>query len=109
MAWRLVPFCLLLLLSTGCARALHVASEPSPVYRLAIANDTDQEMVVTYHDGQRQGLLGAVPAGRSDTFVVATPASAAVTITARNAAGTRTLGPFSVQLAPGETVTLRLR
>jgi hypothetical protein len=95
--------------TSGCTRAIQVGSEPAPVYRLVVANDLPEAMIVAYNDGRGDRTLGSVPAGRSDTFVVAGSASPAITVTARNAQGSRTAGPFSVQLVPGSQVTVRLR
>lgn len=95
--------------SFACARAMDVGSDPRPVYRLTVDNRLAEPMIVSYADTRGQALLGTVPAARSEFFTIASPASATVTVTARNAAGTRTAGPYQVQLIAGETVTVQLR
>jgi hypothetical protein len=100
--------CALLTLS-ACARAMQVGSEPTPVYRIVVTNQTSETLIVGYNDGRGESIFGAVPANSSDTFVVARPADLAITVTARNAAGTRTIGPLSVQLRAGESVPVHLR
>jgi hypothetical protein len=100
--------CVLLTLS-ACARAMQVGSEPTPVYRVVVTNETGETMIVGYNDGRGDSTFGAVPANSTDTFVVARPADTSITVTARNAAGTRTIGPLSVQLRAGESVPVRLR
>jgi hypothetical protein len=93
----------------GCARAISVGSEASPVYRLTVANDMPEAMIVSYNDGRGDRMLGSVPAGRSDAFVVSGAASTDITISARNAQGTRAFGPVPVRLVLGDVVTVRLR
>lgn len=102
-------FALIVILLAGCVRALDVGSEPGPVYRLTVANDLTEEIIVSTGDAQGASLLGAVPAGRSETFVIAGARSAEISVTARNATGTRTVGPLPVMLSLGQTVTIRLR
>jgi hypothetical protein len=92
----------------GCARPLSVGSEPSPTYRIAVSNTMPDEMIVSYNDGRGPRLLGAVPAGRVETFVVGGAASPGITISARDSTGTRTFGPAPVQLLLGETVHVRI-
>ncbi|HSJ23442.1 MAG TPA: hypothetical protein VK929_02080 [Longimicrobiales bacterium] len=108
-AIRVPAYLALTVLLAGCVRALDVGSEPSPVYRLTVANDLAEEMIVSTSDSQGTSLLGAVPPGRAETFVVAGTRGAAISVTARNATGSRTVGPLQVTLALGETVTVRLR
>jgi hypothetical protein len=88
---------------------MHVGSEPSAVYRLLVVNEFPETMMVSYNDGRGDSLLGAVPAGRSESFVVAAAAAPAVQVSARNAAGSRNFGPVRADLRPGESVTLHLR
>jgi hypothetical protein len=95
--------------SAACARAFQVGSEPAPVYRITLANDFGEAMVVSYNDGQGDRILGAIPAGRSDTFVVAAPAASSITISARNSTSTTRYGPATVALVLGEIVTHRIR
>jgi hypothetical protein len=100
---------LLLLAGGGCARNMEIGSEPSPTYRIVVANDLAEDMIVSSNHAGSIGILGAVPAGRSDSFVLARPTALDIQITARNAAGTRTVGPLPVRLLTAETVTVRLR
>jgi hypothetical protein len=99
----------LLLAGGGCARNLEIGSEPSPTYRIVVANDLNEDMIVSSDHAGSIGILGAVPAGRSDTFVLARPTSLDIQITARNASATRSVGPLAVRLLPGQSVTIRLR
>ncbi|CAN5633835.1 hypothetical protein BH23GEM9_BH23GEM9_05860 [soil metagenome] len=99
----------LALLLAGCARAMQVGSEPGPVYRLAVQNQFAEPMIVSYADSRGQGLLGTVPAGRTEHFTIANPATLSISVTARNAAGSRSAGPFAVQLVAGEAQTVLLR
>jgi hypothetical protein len=96
-------------LTTACTRAMQVASEPAPVYRLTIVNEFAEAMVVSYNDGRGDRILGAVPPGRSDTFVVAGSASSTIVLSARNGAGTLTWGPATTTLALGDSVTQHIR
>jgi hypothetical protein len=98
-----------LALASGCARALDVGSEPGPVYRIVVHNDLAEAMIVTSNHAGGEGMLGAVPAGRSDTFVLARPVAMDIEIRARNSAGTRAVGPFPVRLHATDPVTIRLR
>jgi hypothetical protein len=103
---------LLLALATaaaGCTRALSVGSEPAPVYRLAVTNEFAESMIVSYNDGRGDSMLGAVAAGRTETFVVAGATSPAVTVSARNASATRSFPATRVDLVAGDVVTVRLR
>jgi hypothetical protein len=100
---------LTLLAVTGCARGMEIGSEPSPTYRIIVANDLAEPMIVSSNHAGAEGILGAVPAGGSDTFVLARPVSLSILLTARNSAGTRTVGPIQVELRSAEPVTVRLR
>jgi hypothetical protein len=68
-----------------------------------------EPMIVSYGDEQGQALLGTVQPGRTEYFVIAGSSSTAVTITARNAAGTVNAGPYPITLVAGERATIRLR
>lgn len=92
----------------GCARGMHVGSEPTPVASITVENGLGEPMIVSYSDSRGEALLGTVPAGRSERFVIATR-EASVTVRARNAAGSRTAGPYTVQLTPGASTPVRLR
>lgn len=108
-ALRLILATFILLAAPACTRAMHVGSDPAPVYRLLVSNQLGEAMLVSYNDGSGDRLLGSVPAGRSDSFVVAGSASADISVSARNSAGTRSAGPWTVRLVAGEQVTVQLR
>jgi hypothetical protein len=105
---RLALLCLALAIS-ACARGMEIGSEPSVTYRIVVANELGEAMIVSSDHAGSSGILGSVPAGSSDTFILARPRSLDVRITARNAAGTRTVGPIPVQLRAAEAVHVRLR
>jgi phosphoenolpyruvate-protein kinase (PTS system EI component) len=88
---------------------MEIGSEPSVTYRIVVANELAEAMIVSSDHAGSAGILGSVPAGSSDTFILARPASLDVLITARNAAGTRTVGPIPIQLRAGEPVHVRIR
>jgi hypothetical protein len=105
---RLLALLLVALASGGCARALAVESEARPVYRINVQNDTGEAMIVSYDEGRGAALLGTVPPGGADSFVIAAR-NPTIAVHARNAAGTRNLGPFTVQLSPTAPQLVRLR
>lgn len=92
----------------GCARGMHVGSEPTPVASIMVENGLGEPMIVSYSDSRGEALLGSVPAGGSERFVIASRESS-ITVRARNAAGSRTAGPYTVQLTPGAITPVRLR
>jgi hypothetical protein len=94
---------------SGCARAMMVGSDAGPIYRLTVHNEAAEAMIVSYNDGRGDALLGTVPARSTDHFSVGRPATTSITVNARNVAGTRSAGPFSVQLstAAAQVVTIR--
>lgn len=106
---RLVLSAIIILAAPACTRAMHVGSDPAPVYRLLVSNQLGEAMLVSYNDGSGDRLLGSVPAGRSDSFVLAGSASADISVSARNSQGTRSAGPWTVRLIAGEQVTVQLR
>jgi hypothetical protein len=95
--------------ASGCTRALSVGSDAGPIYRLTVHNEATEAMIVSYNDGRGDALLGTVPARSTDHFSVGRPATTSVTVHARNVAGTRSAGPFSVLLstAAAQVVTIR--
>jgi hypothetical protein len=108
-AARPIALLLLLLLFAGCTRAIEVGSEPRPTYRLSVVNELPVPMIVSYSEPRGDALLGTVPAGRAEHFVIAGTAAAGVVITARSADGTLTRGPYTVQLTAGQVQTVRLQ
>jgi hypothetical protein len=92
---------------TGCARAMSVTADPRPVHRITVQNEFAEAMIVSYDDGRGDALLGMVPAGQTEHFVIASQAGS-VTVSARNAAGSRTAGPYTVHLAPDTPQIVRL-
>jgi hypothetical protein len=107
-ARQLAALAVITLASAGCARAVAVGSEPRPVYRIEVSNSLAEPMIVSYNDGRGDALLGTVAAGRTEQFVIATRTET-ITVHARNAAGTRTAGPFTVQLSTTSPQPVRIR
>lgn len=98
-----------LALIAGCARAVTVGSEPGPVYRIQVINSLDHDMIVSYDAGGGPAVLGTVRAGRSEHFVITSRATTSINVTARDAAGSHTVGPYAVQLEAGATPEVTLR
>lgn len=100
----ILALCALIL---ACARAVSVGTDP--VYAVQVRNTLGQDMIVSYNAGSGPAILGTVQANRSERFVITTRNVTTVTITAINQSGTRTSGPYTVQLAPGMTREVVLR
>jgi hypothetical protein len=100
---------LLALLSTACARPIVIGSESRAVFSVMVHNDLQEAMIVSYTDPRGEALLGSVPAGGSQRFEIANPPSADISITARNAAGSRRAGPFPVTLIAGTVQAVHIR
>jgi hypothetical protein len=98
-----------LLIAIGaCTRGVNVGTTPTPVYAVAVDNATSQELIVSYDDGSGPRALGAVAAGRMERFIIASPARTTIQITGRSSDGSVTAGPVTVELAAGETRSVRL-
>jgi hypothetical protein len=95
--------------ATGCTRAMMVGSEAGPLYRVTVQNDLGEAMIVSYNDGRGDALLGTVAARSVDHFTIARPAVLRVSVYARNVAGTRNLGPITVELSPDTARLVRLQ
>lgn len=93
----------------ACARSVQIGSDPGPAYAVEVRNTLDQDMIVAYDDGGGARTLGTVRAGGSERFIIASPARQSIDISARNAGGTRSAGPYTVQLVAGQTPTVSLR
>lgn len=106
-----LPFLALLaaLAAGGCTRAVSIGSDPSPVYAVAVRNDTGAAINVFYEAGDGERALGNVQPGATERFVVAGSARSDVRIIARAASGGRTYGPYPVQLVAGETIAVVIR
>jgi hypothetical protein len=100
---------LLALLAAGCVRPILVGSEPRAVFSVMVHNELSEAMIVSYNDPRGEALLGSVPAAGSQRFEIANPPSADITITARNAAGSRRAGPFPVTLIAGTVQAVHIR
>lgn len=92
----------------GCARGMAVGSEPRPVHSITVQNELGEAMIVSYADVRGEAILGTVAAGGSERFIIASPEST-ITLRARNVAGTRTVGPYTLTLTAGTTQTVHLR
>jgi len=98
------------LLFAGCSRAVQVGSESGTggaTYRVQVSNETTQSMVVSYNDGRGDAVLGTVPAGRAESFIIASPARTDISV--KGAGSSRTAGPYAVTLAAGTQTVVRLR
>jgi hypothetical protein len=104
---------LLLLLTslvTGCARAVAVQSgDPTRSFSIEITNETGVSMVASYNDGRGDATLGTVAAGRTERYIIASPASTSVSIRGVATSGGRTSGPYTVALTAGSTARVALR
>jgi len=102
---------LLFTLQAGCAstRSVQIGSEAGPVYSIDVRNTLSEDMIVSYDDGSGDRTLGTARAGGSGRFIIASPARQTVSIMGRNAAGTRSVGPYQVQLVAGESRAVSLR
>jgi hypothetical protein len=100
---------LLALLITACARPIVIGSEPRAAFSVMVHNDLQEAMIVSYTDPRGEALLGSVPAGGSQRFEIANPPSSEITITARNATGSRRAGPFPVTLIAGTVQAVHIR
>jgi hypothetical protein len=78
-------------------------------YAIEVHNTLTPDMIVSYDDGSGARALGAVQGGRTERFIIASPRTTAITISARNSSGTRVAGPFHVQLQAGQTQRVDLR
>jgi hypothetical protein len=91
----------LALVATACAsmRSVSVGSDPS--YPIEVTNQMPHAMTVFWSDGGEPRALGAVSSGRTQQFRIVGNRTSSVSITARDANGTHSVGPFSVTLEPG--------
>ncbi|MGH7467500.1 MAG: hypothetical protein ACRENP_05885 [Longimicrobiales bacterium] len=85
----------------GCASTRSVSVGSDVTYRLEVVNQMPQAMTVFWSDGGEPRMLGSVGSGRTESFVIAGAGSTNVSITARDAGGTRRGGPYSVTLEAG--------
>ena len=104
---------LLLILSValaGCSRAVAVQSgDPTRSFSIEITNETGTAMVVSYNDGRGDATLGTVAAGRTERYIIASPANNSVAIRGVATSGGRTAGPYTVSLTAGSTARVSLR
>jgi hypothetical protein len=105
---RLLVLLVLALATSGC-RPVSVTSDPRPTYSIDVHNDAGQDMIVSYNDGRGDAVLGTVPPNRSERFIIASPSASTITVRATNASGTRSAGPYTVQLVAGVPQSVRLR
>ena len=107
---RFAPLLLACLTSAACARAIAVQSgNANTTYSIEVANQTGVSMVVSYNDGRGDAILGTVAAGRTERYIIASPAATTVSIRGVATSGSRTAGPYSVSLNAGSSVTVTLR
>jgi len=97
------------LLCSSCAsmRGVSVGSETAS-YAVDVTNTTARSADVYWSTGGEPKLLGNVGPGRKEHFIIAGATSTNVSVTATDTSG-RTLGPYSIVLAPGVTKAVTLR
>jgi hypothetical protein len=105
---RFVLLALCMAATASCSRTVSVSAPPAPVFAVSIDNQTRLELIVTYDDGSGPRALGAVPAGRSERFVIAASARATVDIVGRSQDGSVSATAAGVALVAGQTVPVRL-
>lgn len=108
-ALRLLALLVLASTSGACARAIDISTDPASVSAIEVTNQTGTTMIVEYQAGAARATLGAVIHGGTERFIITVPAGTAISVSARNDAGTRTAGPFHVTLRAGETERITLR
>lgn len=100
---------ILALAAGGCAgmRKVEVGPTTGSTYRIDVYNARGSTVAVSYSDGGTERELGSVASGRTERFIIASPASTSVTVWARTSSGGR-LGPYTVSLTGDVTeVTIR--
>jgi hypothetical protein len=106
---RCAALALLFLFAAGCARAVSVGTDPGPVYAVQVRNSLDRDMIVSYDAGSGPAVLGTVRANSSERFVITSRTATSVRITATDQGGSRSSGPYTVQLQAGATPEVVLR
>jgi hypothetical protein len=94
---------------SACARPMAIETDPRSLAAVQVSNQVGVAMLVYYEAGAEPRLLGSVPAGGSERFIVTAPAGTTVRITARSETGQRTAGPYTVTLQSGTTQQVVLR
>ena len=96
-------------LLVACARPVSIGTDPGPTYAVEVRNALPEDMIVSYDAGGGPAVLGTVRASSSERFVITSRTTTSITISASNAARTRTSGPYRVQLEAGTTPQVTLR
>jgi hypothetical protein len=102
----LTTFCLLMLTAAAC-RTLAVQTEAAPTYMIDVRNTISLPMIVQFDDGRGARLLGTVPAGGQERFIIAGASRAEVAILATSEDGTRSVRR-EIVLQPGVPVNVSL-
>lgn len=101
---------LVLILTAGCASMRSASVGTDTVnYSIDATNQMGHSMTVYWSDGGEEKMLGAVPAGRSERFIIAAPRSTTISVTARDANRTHVAGPWQVTLAAGSAQRVTIR
>ena len=96
--------------AAGCSRAIAVQSgDPTRSFSVEVTNETGVSMVVSYNDGRGDAILGTVASGRTERYIIASPANTSVAIRGAATSGTRSAGPYTVSLTSGSTARVTLR
>jgi hypothetical protein len=106
---RFAASLLLIVLASGCARALDIGTDAATTAAIEVLNETGTTMIVEYSAGAARATLGAVAPRATERFIITMPAGTTIAVSARNEAGTRTAGPYSVTLVAGATQSITLR
>lgn len=94
----------------ACAsmRGVDVGTDTSSSYAVVVENDRSSSVNISYVDGDRTIALGSVPAGEERRFIIGSPSSTSITLTARSSAGT-VVGTHDVVLTGGSTMRVTVR
>lgn len=107
MRHRILPLPFALLLALAACGGVNVESEPGPAYTIEVHNPRPEPMIVFYTDGAGTRLLGTVSAEGVQRFVITSPTSTNIVVTAHNEAKTHTI-TRNVTLQAGTVVEVRL-
>lgn len=95
--------------AAGCTRAVAVGTgDVQQSFRIEVHNESAETLAVSYNDGRGDALLGTVASGRSEPFIIVSPATTTITVSGRASSG-RTAGPQRVTLSSGSVSRVVLR
>lgn len=91
----------LALVAGACASTRSVSVGSDATYPIEVVNQMPHAMTAYWSDGGEDRMLGSVGSGRTERFLIAGNRSTSISVTARDANGTHTVGPYSVTLEAG--------